>query len=210
VQGVSVVCASRLQTGADEAGDELIASVDTNVAALDLVIGVGERPADPLGEPARNGHSDPPSRGKDANDLGDRGPVVGDVLEDLGGDDPIEALVRERNRKRVAAHCLRRRSRRCLAGLGHRGKRRRDRRQLALVAIKRNDVCASSVRLEGMTATAAADVEHAVPCADAEPVEIKGQQDGLLSAIGVGGGRLTTASPIRLADARAATPIASA
>ena len=82
-------------------------------------------------------------------------------------------------------------------------------RQLALVAIKRNDVCASSVRLEGMTATAAADVEHAVPCADAEPVEIEGQQDRLLSAIGVGGGRLPTASPIRLADAPAATPIAS-
>ena len=77
------------------------------------------------------------------------------------------------------------------------------------VTIERNDVCASSVRLECMTAAAAADVEHAVPWADGEPAEIDGQQDWLLPAIRVGSGRVAAASPIRFADAPAAIPIAS-
>ena len=209
VQSVGVVGAGRLEPGADEPSDELIASVDANVAALDLVVGVGERPADPFGQPARNRHSDAPPRRQHADDLDHRGTVIGDVLEHLGGNDPIEAPVRERKRTRVPAHYSRRRRRRCLASLGHRGERCRDARQLALVAIKRNDVCAPSVSLEGMSAGPAADVEYAVPGTDAKPAEVEGQQDGLLSAIGARGGCCTTAPLTGLTEALATARIAS-
>ena len=81
---------------------QLALAVDAHVAALDLVVSVGQRPADLLRTPARDGHGDQTARAQHAGDLGHRRLVAGDVFEHLGDDHAIERAVCERQAQRVS------------------------------------------------------------------------------------------------------------
>ncbi len=74
------------------------ATVDADVAARHVVVLVRERPVDELGSEARHGHRHRPARAKNAGELAHRAHVVGDVLEDLRTDHPVEGRVGERQR----------------------------------------------------------------------------------------------------------------
>ena len=71
------------------------ATVDPHVAPGLVVVGVGEQPVDHLGTAAGHGHGHGPAGTQHPGQLGHGGDVVGDVLEDLRGDDPVEGAVGE-------------------------------------------------------------------------------------------------------------------
>ena len=135
------------------------AAVDADVAALHerRVVLVGELPADLLGQPRRHGDRHGAAGPQDAGQLVERGLVVGDVLEHLGGDDAVEGAVGER-----AAGCrrpARRRpatSGRDLAGLGHRPEGVAHLLQLGVGVVEGDDPGAALGRLVGVAAEAAA------------------------------------------------------
>ena len=81
-------------------------------------------------------------------DLVHRPLVVGDVLEHLGRDHPVERAVGERHRGGVPGHRPACRPRRRLAGLVHRGEHGGDLVELVQVAVQRDHVRAAPQRLE--------------------------------------------------------------
>jgi hypothetical protein len=195
VQGVRVVAAVGGQARLADALLELVAAVDADVAALHLVVGVRQHPADPLGQPAGHGDGEQPAGPQHPHHLGEHALVVGDVLHHLGDDHPVEALVGERQRQRVALHGGGGGARRGLARLVHRGEPAGDLAYLVPVAVQGDDVGAAPVALEGVAARAAAEVEHPVAEGEREAGEVHGQHCALLSSgrVGCPATRLTRA-----------------
>ena len=119
----------------------------------------------------------PPGR-SDPHELLDRVDVGVDVLQHLGGHDPVELPVGERQGERVALLHVGLGTRRHLAGLAHRGEPLAHGRELVGVLVEGDDVGTALVHLERVAAGAAAHVEHAVARAQPEPVEVNGQHGG--------------------------------
>ncbi len=71
------------------------------MAAGHVVVVVGEGPVDELRTTTGHGGGHRASRTQDPGQLAHGPLVVGDVLEDLGGDDPVEGSVREGQRQGV-------------------------------------------------------------------------------------------------------------
>ena len=106
-----------------------------------------------------------------------------DVLEHLGGDDPVELAVGEGQRQRVALLDVGLGTGRHLAGVAHRGEPLADGGQLVGVLVEGDDVGAALVHLEGVAPGAAAHVEHALARAEPESVEVNGQHGVLLGRV---------------------------
>src|SRR5438105_3691676 len=87
VEGVGVVGPADGETGAGQPLPHLAGPVDADVAPFVAVVLLGEGPADALGEPAGDGDGHGAAGAQDAGQLGHDGAVVGDVLENFGGDD---------------------------------------------------------------------------------------------------------------------------
>jgi hypothetical protein len=147
------------------------------VAALDVggVVLVGQRPTDPLGHPRRHGHRHGAPGPQHSGEFGDGGVVLDDVLEDLGGDDPVEAAVGEREPPGVTVHRRPGPARRELSGVGHRREQPGDVLELAPVEVEGDDPSPSPGRLEGVAAGATAEIEHPVTGAQPEPAVADGQ-----------------------------------
>ena len=101
--------------------------------------------------------------------------VGGDVLEHLGGDDPVELAVGEGQRQRVALLDVGLGTGGHLARVAHRGEQLAHGGELVGVLVEGDDVGAAAVHLEGVAAGAAAHVEHALARAEPESVEVNGQ-----------------------------------
>ena len=155
--------------------DQLVVGVDPDVAALGVVVVVGELPVDDLGQPARHRDRQRAAGAQHPDQLLDRVDVGVDVLEHLGRDDPVELAVGERQLQRVALLDV---------GLGARGhlarppssrRRARARRPARRRPCRRRHVGAAAVHLERVASAAAAHVEHPVARAQPQPVEVNGQ-----------------------------------
>ena len=181
VQAVGVVLAVELQAGVGQLADQLLVGVDPDVAARGVVVVVGELPADHLGQPARHRDGHRAAGAQHPDQLVDRLDVGGDVLEHLGGDDPVELAVGERQRERVALLDVGLGALGHLAGLLHRGEQLEHAGELVGVLVEGDHVGAAAVHLEGVPAGAAAHVEDPVAGLQAEPVEVNGQHLAVLS-----------------------------
>ena len=173
--------AVRLQPRLAHPAEQFLALVDADVAALDLVVGVGQRPADLLGAVARDGDRDASAGLEHPHHLGEYALVVGDVLHDLGDDHDVEGLVREGQCEGVALHGGGGGSLRRLPGLLHRREPLGDLADLLTVLVQRHDLGAAPVALERVPAGTAAEVQDAVARGEREPGEVDGQHVGLLS-----------------------------
>jgi hypothetical protein len=142
------------------------------VPALDLVVGVGQRPADLLGEPPRHRHRHHAARLQDAAQLSHRVGVGGQVLEHLGRDDLVERRVRERQAVRRPPDRVGLRALGRLALDGDRGEHLAHLDQLRVAVVEGDDPGAALEEREGVTAAAAAHVEDPVAGADGEPLEV--------------------------------------
>ena len=98
-----------------------------------------------------------------------------DMLEDLGGDHAVEGAVGVWQVESIALDRLGLAPMRRLALLLHRLQDLVDVVEIGGALVEGDDVGAAPVRLEGVPARAAADVDHLGACADAEPVEVDGQ-----------------------------------
>ena len=113
--------------------------------------------------------------------------VVGDVLEHLGADDAVETRVGERQVQRVALHARGVRVvRDQLARVAHRGEHVRDAFDLVAPRVQGHDVRAAPGGLEGVAPESAAEVEHGVAVAKAQPVVVGGQHQSKRMASGSG------------------------
>ena len=175
MQGVGVVGAGDDQTGPPQPGRQPAGPVDADVAAFVAVVLVGQGPADALGQPPRDGHRHRPARAQDPHELGHGRLVGGDVLEDLCRDHPVEGAVGERHRQGVAAHDAATRVGRSLARFVHALQDGGRPFELVPVAVEGDDAGAPPVGLEGVTPSAAAQVQQAVAGAHAQPAEVDGE-----------------------------------
>ena len=151
------------------------AAVDADVAARRVVVLVGERPVDRLGHAARHGHRHRPARPQHPGQLAHGRRVVGDVLEDLRGDDAVEGAVGEGQRQRVALHRRGRMVRGQLPCLHHGAQRPEHLGHLVGAGVESHHRRAAARRLEGVPPEATAEVEQPVARRDAEPVVVDGQ-----------------------------------
>ena len=101
--------------------------------------------------------------------------VSRDVLEDLGGHDPVELAVGERQREGVALLGVGLGAQGHLSGCLHRAEHVAYGGELVGVLVERDHVGAATVHLEGVPTRAAAEVEHPLPRLEAEAVEVNGQ-----------------------------------
>jgi hypothetical protein len=186
-----------LQSGRGELRDQLLAGVDPHVSTFDLMVGVGQRPAVLLRQPARHGEGHRAAGAEHPHELGDRGPVVGDVLEDLRGDHAVELAVGERHREGVALLDVGLGVGRDLPRLAHRREDVEDAGELVAVLVERDHVGAAAVHLERVPSGAAAHVEHPVAGPEAEPVEVHGQHQASWAGVSSG-----TARPAALITSR--------
>ncbi len=102
VEAVGVVAAGGPQSGGLQAAHQLALPVDADVAAGNVVVLVGERPVDELRSAPGHGHGHRPTGSEHPGQLGHGLLVVGDVLQHLGGDDPVERAVLEGQGQGVA------------------------------------------------------------------------------------------------------------
>ena len=174
VAGGAVVGAA----GLGDLVDELLGGVDADVAALGVVVVVGELPVDDLGQPARHRDRQGAARAQHPDELLDRVDVGVDVLEHLCGDDAVELTVGEGQGERVALLHVGLRAGRHLTGVAHRGEPLADGRELVGVPVEGDDVGATLVHLEGVAPGAAAHVQHPVAGAQPQAVEVNGQHCG--------------------------------
>src|SRR5690606_11519753 len=96
-------------------------------------------------------------------------------LEDLGADDAVEGVVRERQAQGVAVDAGAEGPERGLAGVLHGPEQVPHRRQLVEAVVERDDLRAAAEALEGVPAGACAHVELQVAALQAEEVEVDGQ-----------------------------------
>ncbi len=98
MQRVGLVGATHLEALGPQQGSHLAFAIDANVSAHGdgSVVFVAELPADLFGKPGRNGDRNTAPRLEHPEQLSRSRAVVGDVLHDLRGDDPVEGVVRER------------------------------------------------------------------------------------------------------------------
>ena len=104
VQAVGVVVPGRPESRRAEPALQRGTPVDAHVTSGGVVVLVGQRPVDGLGNAARHGHRHGAARAQHAGQLAHGRGVVGDVLEHLRCDHPVEGPVREGQRQRVALH----------------------------------------------------------------------------------------------------------
>ncbi len=175
VQRVRVVRPVRPQSRLAHLPQQFVGAVDADVAALDLVVGVGERPADLLRAVARHGHRDPAAGAEHPDHLGEDALVVGDVLHHLGDDHGVEAVVRKGQREGVSLHGGGLGARRGLPRLLHRREPLGDLADLLAVAVERDDARAAPVALEGVAPGAASQVQDPVAGGEREAGEVHGQ-----------------------------------
>ena len=95
MQPVGVVAPDRHQAGALQPADQLALAVDPHVTTGHVVVLVGQGPVDELGPAPGHGDRHRPAAAEHPGQLGHGRLVVGDVLEHLGGDDPVEGAVGE-------------------------------------------------------------------------------------------------------------------
>jgi hypothetical protein len=97
------------------------------------------------------------------------------VLEHLGGDDPVERLVGERQRQRVTVDHPAGRAVRQLARGDHPATHCSRVLELGGVGVKGDDHGATSHRLERVTSAATTEVEQRLAVAQIESFEVDGQ-----------------------------------
>ena len=189
VQGVGVVLAVVDQPRALGLGDQLRVGVDADVAAGGVVVVAGELPADGLGEPSRHREGDGAAGPEHPHQLVEGLEVGGDVLEDLGGDDPVELAVGEGQREGVALLDV------GLGAVGHLARAPHLREHVAHplelvdVLVEGDDVGAPAVHLERVPARSAAEVEHPLPRPETESVEVNGEHGPSCPGVGPVGTR---------------------
>ena len=175
VKGVRVMRAAQHQPDVLEPGLELVLAVDADVPTGEVVVLAVQRPVDALREPRRHRHGHATAGLEHARQLGHRTAVVGDVLEHLGRDDPVEGPIGEGQCERIALHrqaCPARRDLRLgLHGLDHVAHGL----ELAAVGIEGDDAGSTSEGGEGMPPAAAAHVEQGVARAESQAVEVNGE-----------------------------------
>jgi hypothetical protein len=181
VQRVRVMRAVRPQARLADPAEQFVGLVDADVAALDLVVRVRERPADLLGSVARHGDGYPSAGPEHADHLGEYALVVRDVLHHLGDDHDVERLVGEGQLERVTLHGGGTRTLRRLPGLLHRGEPLGDFADLLPVLVQRDDLRAAPVTLERVASRPTPEIQHTVPRGKREPGEVDGQHVVLLS-----------------------------
>src|SRR5262249_46049541 len=91
VQGVGVAGAGHAQAGGRQPGPELVTAIDSNMAARPVVVAVGEGPAHPLREPARDADREGPARSQHSRDLGDGIFVTRAMAQNLGREHGVAA-----------------------------------------------------------------------------------------------------------------------
>ena len=190
-----MVGAPGLESGAAQLGPQIGRLVDPHVAALDEggVVLVRQRPADPFGQPRGNGDGHGAAGAKHPGQLADGGLVVGDVLQDFGGDDPVEGPVGERQPGGVAAGGGAAAGRRDVPGLVHGRRHGGHVLELGLVVVEGDDAGAPAQRLEGVAAGAAAQIEQAVSGREPEAVVVDGEHQAVRRSAG---GRRGSAGPL--------------
>ncbi len=106
MQCVRPVAGARLEPDRGQLGAELWLAVDADMPADALrgVIVIVQPPADLFGQRCGNGRRQTSTWPQDPEELGHHGKVVGDVLEDLRGDDSVEGAVGERQRQAIGLH----------------------------------------------------------------------------------------------------------
>ena len=146
------------------------------MAAGDVVVLVGEDPVHELGPRPRHGHRHGRTRAQHPGQLGHRCDVVGDVLEHLGGDDPVEGPVGERQVESVALDCPHPGALGIeLAGVGHGPEGVTHPGHLVVAGVEGDDLGPPACCLEGVAAEAAPEVEQSVAGPQAQPVVVDGQ-----------------------------------
>ena len=180
MQSVGPVRRPRLQPCGAHPSTHVAGAVDADVAALHErgVVLVGKPPAHLLGQPRGHGDGDGPTRPEHPGQLVERGLVVLDVLQHLGGDDPVEGVVGERQQGAVALHRAGERRRADLAGVGHRPEGVADLLELGLRVVEGHDLGAAAGGLVGVTAEAAAEVQQHVARLQAEALVAHGEHQG--------------------------------
>ena len=187
VQPVGVALAlAASEAGLGDLVDQLLVGVDPDVAALDVVVVLGQLPVDDLGEPSRHRDRQRAAGSQHPDQLLDRLDVGRDVLEHLGRDHPVELAVGEGQLERVALLDVGLGALGHLTGLPHRVEQVADAGELVGVHVEGDHVRAAPVHLEGVPAGAAAHVEHAVSRAQPEAVEVNGQHGASFSCVVVG------------------------
>ena len=152
------------------------APVDAHVAPGRVVVLVGERPVDRFGDTARHRDGHRAARAQHARQLAHGGDVVGNVLEDLRRDDPVERR-RPANGSASASPwtAVAGMIGRQLAGLHHGGHRGPDLGHLVGPGVESDDRGTPARRFEGMAAESAPEVEQAIAGTNTEPVVVDGQ-----------------------------------
>src|SRR5699024_11176856 len=125
---------------------------------------------------AGHGHGGDTAGFEDPVQLLHRGGVVGEVLEDLGGHDPVEAVAGKGHVEGVALDGFGGGVLGCLVLGAHRGEHRLDLGEVIDVLVEGDDVGTATVDLEGVAASAAAEVEDAFARTDGEQGEVDGDQ----------------------------------
>ena len=158
-----------------EALEQLAAPVDAQVSARNGVVALRQRPVDELRAVARHGYREHAARLQDPGELGHGRGVVAQVLEHLRTYDLVEGTVHERQPHRVGPHAGAGPALFDLAGLGHRRHHRDHPGDLARVGVEGDDHRTPAKALEGVTAPATAQVEHALVAAQPKAVEVDSQ-----------------------------------
>src|SRR6478752_5258715 len=176
-----VVSVGELEPVREHLVAQCVGPVDANMPTFVGVVGIRKSPADPLRKPAWDRDRQSTTGFEDPNQFGDRLVVLRDVLEDLGGDDTVERAVGVGQIKSITLdHFAFRRGGR-LTLLLHRLQDLVDIVEIRDVLVEADHVGAAPERFEGMTARAAADVDHLGSGADPEAVEVHGQHVATLS-----------------------------
>ena len=124
-----------------------------------LVVGTGKHPVDPLRSGTGHAERERPTRPHDASGFLKGGSVIGEVLEDLRGDDDVERPVSERKRHRVRddrgdSGCV------GLTGRDHRSHHRGGRRDVVERVVERDDRRSGPDGVEGVAPGTAPEVEN--------------------------------------------------
>ncbi len=139
--------------------------------ALRSVVLVAELPVDGLGQLGRHGGREATTGAQHAHHLVDRGHIVLNVLEHLGGDDGIERVVGEREPSPIAAQDTDQPLGRDLTGLDHRRQGVPGLHDLVGGVVEGDHARLAAGALVDVAAEAGPDVEHAVARAQPESFE---------------------------------------
>jgi hypothetical protein len=172
------MAARHAQPGLLKLGDELGAGEDPQVAALHLVVLIRQRPAHPLRQPGGYGDRRDAARPQHPRDLRHRPPVGRHVLQDLGRNHLIESIITKRKIRSVAPNRTRGSAWSGFPFLVHRAQHCAHAGQLATIEVGRHNAGTTAIRLKGVPAGAATQVEQSLARGDLKLTEVDCQHAG--------------------------------